>query len=127
VLYKVESEKKVSEVSRDLETATQRNKFGVLGVHDLRAKMMEKGVPFDRECVIIEVCNPQQAKKVLEQSAEISTALPCRISVYTEGEKTVLATIRPTALIGLYQAHGMESVAQEVETALMRIMQEAAG
>jgi Domain of unknown function DUF302 len=32
------------------------------------------------------VCNPHQTKKVLEANLEISTALPCRISVYQEGE-----------------------------------------
>jgi hypothetical protein len=33
-----------------------RHKFGVLGVHDLKAKMEEKGVPFTRECRIFAVC-----------------------------------------------------------------------
>jgi uncharacterized protein (DUF302 family) len=126
MLYRVESSKKVSEVARDMEAAAQRNKFGVLGVHDLRAKMKEKGVAFDRECLVFEVCNPHQAKKVLEQNPDISTALPCRISVYSEGTKTVLATIRPTALISMYKAHGLETVAQEVETSIQKIMQEAA-
>ncbi len=126
MLYRVESSKKVSEVARDLEPAAQRNKFGVLGVHDLKSKMLEKGVAFDRECLVFEVCNPHQAKKVLEQNAELSTALPCRISIYAEGTKTVLATIRPTALITLYKAYGLETVAQEVEASLQKIMQEAA-
>ena len=57
-------------------------------MHDLRAKMTEKGVEFTRECRIYEVCNPQQAKKVLEKNMEISTALPRRISVYEEGGVT---------------------------------------
>ena len=126
MLYRVESKKKVAEIGRDLEAAAQRNKFGVLGVHDLKGKMAEKGVPFDRECLIFEVCNPHQAKKVLEENADISTALPCRISAYTEGEKTILATIRPTALMAIFQAHGLESVAQEVEASIIRIMEEAA-
>ena len=29
-------------------------------------------------------------------------ALPCRISVYEDGGKTKLATIKPTAMIALY-------------------------
>lgn len=126
MLYRVESKKQASEVARDLEPAAKRNKFGVLGVHDLKSKMLEKGVAFGRECLVFEVCNPYQAQKVLEQNPDISTALPCRISVYTEGTKTVLATILPTALIALYEAHGLQTVAQEVEAALKKIMQEAA-
>jgi uncharacterized protein (DUF302 family) len=110
----------------DLEQAISRHKFGVLGVHDLRAKMAEKGVSFARECRVFEVCNPHQAKKVLEANLEISTALPCRISVYEEGGKTRLATIKPAALIGLYPNPELKGVAQEVETTPVLIMDEAA-
>lgn len=127
MLYRVQSQKKVADVARDLEAAAQRNKFGILGIHDLKGKMEEKGVPFERTCLIFEVCNPHQAKKVLEENLEISAALPCRISLYEEAGKATLATIRPTALIELYQAHRLESVARDVEQTLIRIMDEAAG
>jgi uncharacterized protein (DUF302 family) len=126
MLYQVESKKKVSDLARDLEAAVQRNKFGVMGVHDLKAKMKEKGVDFERECLIFEVCNPVQAKRVLEKNMEISTALPCRISVYSEGAGAKLATLRPLALIAMYKAEGLEQVAEEVEQTLIRIMEEAA-
>jgi uncharacterized protein (DUF302 family) len=126
MILQVKAKKKLSDVARDLEAATQRHKFGVMGVHDLKAKMKEKGVEFDRDCLIFEVCNPHQAKKVLEKNAEISTALPCRISVYSEGDEVVLATIKPTAMLALYQAAGLEPVAAEVEEAITAIMQEAA-
>jgi uncharacterized protein (DUF302 family) len=126
MLHIVESKKPLADVARDLEQAVARHKFGVLGVHDLKAKMAEKGVPFTRECRIFEVCNPHQAKKVLEANLEISTALPCRISVYEEGEVTKLATIKPTAMIELYATPGLQDVAKEVEATLEAIMAEAA-
>lgn len=126
MLHIVKSSKPLDQVARDLEAAVGRHKFGVLGVHDLRAKMAEKGVPFSRECRIFEVCNPQQAKKVLEANLEISTALPCRIAVYEEGEVTKLATIKPTAMIALYSSPELKGVAEEVEATLVAIMAEAA-
>ena len=126
MLHIVESAKSLDQVARDLEAAVARHKFGVLGVHDLKATMAKKGVDFARECRIFEVCNPQQAKKVLEANLEISTALPCRISVYEEGGKTKLATIRPTAMIALYPNPELRGVAEEVEATLDRIMAEAA-
>lgn len=126
MLHIVDSQKPLERVVKDLEEAVARHKFGVLGVHDLRAKMAEKGVPFDRECRVFEVCNPQQARKVLEANLEISTALPCRISVYQEGGKTRLATIKPTALIGLYGTPELKRVAEEVELTITAIMAEAA-
>ena len=60
--------------------------------------MAKKGVEFTHECRVFEVCQPQQAKEVLEQDMSISTMLPCRISVYEEEGKTILATLKPTAL-----------------------------
>ena len=126
MLHIVESRKPLDRVAKDLEVAVGRHKFGVLGVHDLRAKMAEKGVAFDRECRIFEVCNPHQAKKVLDTNLEISTALPCRISVYEEGGVTKLATLKPTALVDLYATSSLKDVAREVEATLEAIMAEAA-
>jgi uncharacterized protein (DUF302 family) len=126
MLHIVESRKPLDRVAKDLEEAVVRHKFGVLGVHDLKAKLAEKGVVLSRECRIFEVCNPHQAKKVLDANLEISTALPCRISVYEEGGVTKLATIKPTAMIDLYSTPGLKDVAREVEITLEAIMAEAA-
>jgi uncharacterized protein (DUF302 family) len=126
MLYRVKSKKDLSDVVRDLQAACQKNKFGVLAVHDLKAKMNEKGVDFDRDCLIFEVCNPHQAKKVLEKNAEISSALPCRISVFREGDGVTLATIKPTAMLEMFQEAGLQSVAEEVERTIVNIMQQAA-
>jgi len=126
MLHIVESRKPLDRVVKDLEEAVVHHKFGVLGVHDLKAKLAEKGVVFSHECRIFEVCNPHQAKKVLDANLEISTALPCRISVYEEGGVTKLATIKPTAMIDLYSSPGLKDVAREVEVTLETIMAEAA-
>ncbi len=126
LLYRTHSRKSLPEVARGLEAAAQKHKFGILGVHDLQAKMKEKGVEFGRECQIYEVCNPQQAKKVLEANAEISTALPCRISVYRDGDGVTLATLRPTHLLEMFQTPGLRAVAEEVEETIVQMMDEAA-
>src|SRR3989337_2166140 len=113
MLHVVESTKPIAQVMAALESAVTRNKFGILGIHNLREAMEKKGVTFNRECLIVEVCNPHQAKRVLEANLEISTALPCRISLYEEGGKRKLATIKPTSLINLYSTPGLRAVAQE--------------
>jgi uncharacterized protein (DUF302 family) len=127
MLHIIESKKSMDQLSKDLEAAVARHKFGVLGVHDLQETMAKKGVEFARQCRIFEVCNPHQAKKVLEANLEISTALPCRISAYEEGGGTRLATIKPTAMIALYPNPELRGVAEEVERTLEAIMAEAAG
>ncbi len=114
-------------VGKRLEEAVKARKFGVIGILDLQAKMREKGVDFTRPCRIYEVCNPQKAKQVLESDMRISTALPCRISLYEEGGKTMLATLLPTETLGLFGAPGLEAVAQEVEREITAMMDAAAG
>ena len=126
MLIKLSTDKTVSEVAAALQVAVLANKFGVMQVHNLKETMAKKGVEFARECLILEVCQPQQAKKVLEQDMSISTALPCRISVYQEGGKTTLATLKPTTLLAMFNAPQLEGVAQEVEDTIVKIMKEAA-
>ena len=126
MLVKLSTDKSISEVAAALPVAAQANRFGVMQVHNLKETMAKKGVEFTRECLILEVCQPQQAKEVLERNMSISTMLPCRISVYEEEGKTILATLRPTALLEIFGQPQLKPVAQEVENTIVRIMKEAA-
>ena len=126
MLIKLSTEQSVSDAAVALHAAVDANRFGVMQVHNLKETMAKKGVEFERECLIFEVCQPQQAKKVLEQNMSVSTALPCRISIYEEGGKTILATLKPTTLLAMFNAPQLEEVAQEVEDTIVKIMKEAA-
>jgi uncharacterized protein (DUF302 family) len=126
MLVKLSTKKTVSETAAALQAAVQANHFGVMQVHNLKETMAKKGVEFARECLIFEVCQPQQAKKVLDQNMSVSTALPCRISLYEEDGKTILATLKPTALLAIFNTPQLQGVAQEVEDAMVKIMKEAA-
>ena len=126
MLIKLPTEKTVSAAADALQAAVKANHFGVMQVHNLQETMVKKGVEFAHECMIFEVCQPQQAKKVLDENMSVSTALPCRISIYEEGGKTVLATLKPTTLLALFDTPQLKSVAQEVEDTIVKIMKEAA-
>jgi uncharacterized protein (DUF302 family) len=127
MLYVKESRKSIADVGKALEEAAKKRQFGVLTVHNLRETMKKKGVDFSKECRIYEVCNPHQAKKVLEADTRISTALPCRISVFEDEGKVKLATLRPTAQLAMFGRKDLEPVAKEVENVIIEIMDEAAG
>src|ERR1035437_5038659 len=126
MLITLSTDKTVGEAAVALQAAVQANHFGVMQVHNLKETMAKKGVEFTRECLIFEVCQPQQAKKVLDQDMSVSTALPCRISIYEEGGKTILATLKPTTLLAMFNTPQLKGVAQEVEDAIVKIMKEAA-
>ncbi len=127
MLIKRTTGKTVSEAAAALQAAVQANRFGVMQVHDLKETMTKKGVEFARECLIFEVCQPQQAKKVLDEDMSVSTALPCRISIYEEDGKTILAALKPTTLLAMFGVPQLEGVAREVEDTMIKIMNEAAG
>src|SRR5689334_7830697 len=125
MLIRLSTDKSVSAVAAALEAAIKANHFGLMQVHNLKETMAKKSVEFTRECLIFEVCQPQQAKKVLEENMSISTALPCRISIYEEDGKTVLATLKPTTLLAMFNTPQLKGVAEEVEATIVRIMREA--
>lgn len=108
------------------EQAAGRHGFGVVAVHDLKATMAKKGVSYNGDCMIYEVCNPHQAKRVLEANGAVSVALPCRISVYRDGNEFRIATLLPTELLALFGSPELAPVAKEVEQVMVAMMREAA-
>lgn len=127
MLFEVTSRRTLSEIDSALRESAERHEFGILTVHDLRQTMKDKGVEFDGDCFVYEVCNAHQAKRVLEANGALSTALPCRISVYGSPGAYRVATIAPTALIKMFRnAELLEETAREVEAAMFEIITESA-
>ncbi len=126
MMVKLSADKTVSEVASALQDAVLANHFGIMHIHNIKETMAKKGVDFARECLIFEICQPQQAKKVLDENMSVSTVLPCRISIYEEGGKTILATLKPTTLLAMFNAPQLNEVAQEMEATIVKIMKEAA-
>lgn len=124
--YIVETGKSFDQASADLEAAVKRNGFGVLHVHDLGTTLRSKGIAFDEECKVFEVCNPGQAAKVLSTDMRLNMALPCRISVFTEKGKTKIGLIKPVQMLSaLSQDAALVQVAKEVEEKTIQMVDEA--
>jgi uncharacterized protein (DUF302 family) len=124
--YIVETNKSFNQVSTDLESAVMRHGFGILHVHDLGTTLRSKGIAFDEECKVFEVCNPGQAAKVLSADMRLNMALPCRISVFTEKGKTKIGLIKPVQMLSaLSQDAALAQVAKEVEEKTIQMVDEA--
>lgn len=126
MLFKVESTKPLDEIDRGLQESAARHQFGIIAIHDLKETLAKKGVDLAQQCRVYEVCNPHQAKKVLDADGAISTALPCRISVYGMPSHYTLATMRPTEMMKGFATASIEAVAREVEEVIVKMMTEAA-
>jgi uncharacterized protein (DUF302 family) len=122
----VRTRKSLGEVRQAFEDAAARHKFGIMGVHDVAERLRAKGLEFGRRLYVYEVCNPPVAKRVLDANIQIGAALPCRVSIYTDGDDIVLETLRPTLLLSLFQTPSLSGAAEEVERALSEMMEAAA-
>ncbi len=123
----VETDKSVDQAVEALTEAITERKFGVLHVHNLHKTLNSKGVPFDQQCQVLEVCNPLQAAKVLEDDMDMNMALPCRVSVYQKGGKTLIGMISPKAMLAtLSDSKALQDVAEHVEQVLTEAIKAAA-
>lgn len=114
--YVVNTDKSFDQASADLEVEVKNLGFGVLHVHDLGETLRSKGVAFDENCRVFEVCNPQQAAKVLSIDMQLNMALPCRISVFTEKGATRIGLIKPAQMLAaLSDDASLLEIANEVE------------
>jgi uncharacterized protein (DUF302 family) len=124
--YIIETNKSFSQASTDLETAVKHHGFGVLHVHDLGATLRSKGIAFDEDCKVFEVCNPKQAATVMSIDMRLNMVLPCRISVFTEKGKTKIGLIKPVQMLSaLSQDAALIQVAKEVEEKTIQMVDEA--
>jgi len=126
VYYIVETQKSFDQASADLDSAVGRNGFGVLHVHDLGATLRGKGIEFEEQCKVFEVCNPVQAAKVLSADMRLNMALPCRISVFTDSGKTKIGLIKPVQMLSsLSEEAELVEVSEEVEAKTIKMVDEA--
>ena len=124
--YIVATDKSFDQASTDLAAAVVRHGFGVLHIHDLGVTLRGKGMAFDEECKVFEVCNPGQAAKVLSTDMRLNMALPCRISVFTDKGQTKIGLIKPVPMLStLSQDAALLQVAQEVEEKTIQMVDEA--
>ncbi|GKW47127.1 DUF302 domain-containing protein [Planococcus sp. NCCP-2050] len=117
--YTVETPKSRDEAVQALEENLKSEKFGVLWNFDLAAKLKEKGTDFDTPFTVLEVCNPEEANKVLSEDLMVGYFLPCKIVVYEEKGTTKIGMPRPTALTGMVQNDSIKKIAVEIEKRLI--------
>lgn len=118
VVYEKSTEKGLDEAIKSLEENLKENSFGVLWKLNFKDKLKEKGLEFENDFVVLEVCNPKQAKEVLEKNIHIGYVLPCKMVVRRENEKTYIGMTKPETLIGLFDEPELKEVAEKVSESL---------
>ncbi len=120
----VTTDKSFDEVVSAIERKAAENGFRVLHTHDIAATLTEKGFP-RKPLKVIEICNAKYASKVLEKDVKISLMLPCPISVYVKDGKTHISTMLPSSIAQFFPQAGIEGIAAEVESIVLKIINDA--
>ena len=124
--YIVETSKSPAQAVTDLQASVKQQGYGVLHIYDLQETLANKGFDLPNACHILEVCNPQQAAAVLTADMGMNIALPCRISVYQDGGKTLIGMVRPTVLLSsLSKSEELKAIAEQVEQDTIAIIESA--
>jgi uncharacterized protein (DUF302 family) len=124
--YIVETNKSFEQASADLEQSVTDHGFGVLHIHDLGETLRKKGIDFDEQCRVFEVCNPKQAAKVLATDMRLNMALPCRISVFTENGTSKIGLIKPEPMLSaLSDDATLLGVARDVQQQTIKMVEQA--
>lgn len=120
MIYKITTSTPLEQVKKELVEHSKESGFGVLGSYEFKKILQSKGFVIDKDITVYELCNPHAAQEALQAMPEISVYLPCRISVYEENGKTVIATINIIEILNSvdvnedFKAH-MQSVFEYLE------------
>lgn len=117
--YTVATDKNVEEAILSLEDSLKREGFGILWKFDIKEKLQEKGLEFDKKFKVLEVCNPHEAHRVLNENEMAGYFLPCKIVVYQSNGETKMGMPRPTSLISLLNDEKMKQLAKDIEERLI--------
>ena len=123
--YTVVTEKPISQILNDLEENLSKEKFGVLWSFNIKDKLNEKGLTYNQDYYVLEVCNPFEAKEVLSITSQVGYFLPCKIVVYEEDGITKVGMVKPTALISILGDTNLDSKATEIEQRLKACINKA--
>ncbi|TGE38828.1 DUF302 domain-containing protein [Desulfosporosinus fructosivorans] len=123
--YEVKTNKEFSTAVEDLKKSLSENNFGVLWELNFKDKLQEKGLDFHQNFKVLEVCNPKQAKEVLDLHSEAGYFLPCKMVVYEKENSVFMGMMRPTSMMSLFGKTELLGIAQQVETVLKKALEDA--
>lgn len=120
LIFEVKTNKDFETAVTDLKKSLTENSFGVLWEMNFKDKLQEKGLDFNKNFKVFEVCSPPRAKVVLDQNLEAGYMLPCKMVVYEKEGEVRIGMMKPTSMAELMNDKGLTDVADEVETILRK-------
>jgi len=95
----------------------------VLTQIDVKATLKQKINADFRRYVILGACNPPLAHRALSANLDVGLLLPCNVTVYEEGNGSVVTAVDPVEMLGVLKEDAVaHEVAVEARTSLQRVI-----
>jgi len=125
IKYELTTSKSFDEAVTSITKSLEEQKFGVLWKLNFKDKLKEKGIDFDSNFMILEVCNPHKAKEVLTSHIDVGYFLPCKVVVYEEAGSVKIGMMNPETLIGMLGYEDLKNTAKEVQDIMVTAINNA--
>jgi uncharacterized protein (DUF302 family) len=120
--YTVKTKKSIEQTIQDLTSSLSAIQFGVLGTLDFKSIFEKKGIEFENEYKLLEICNPIASKHVLDYNLDLGLLLPCTIAVYKKNNDTYISLAKPTSLLSIASDTKLSELGKEIEIKLIDII-----
>ena len=120
--YTTESNKSVDDTTVALLKATeQKGGWTIFQVYDIQERLAAKGFTHT-PLKIIEICSAKYASQFLKDDLLTSLCMPCKINAYQDGERVLIALMKPSIVTQFFPNTNSEKALQ-AEKELIEIIE----
>lgn len=126
--FSTELDGNLDDIEQTLTAALKEEGFGILTEIDVKATLKEKLGVEKRPYKILGACNPPLAHQAIESDPDIGLLLPCNVVIREEEDGSIrVAFMDPAAVLNLVEQEGVEALAEEVRSRLLRVREAIGG
>ena len=93
IMHQTNSNLTAEQIAGQVEAACNKYSLALLQTYIYHEIVESKGFPIQRKVFVYNICQAKTASMMLTSNPEFSTFMPCTLSVYESGDKTILSTM----------------------------------